>query len=134
MESIIILTSIAELTANVTNAELQTTILDNEEYQYYSVPVNMLQDALDEGIQSLASYIEDDPGDDTWYDYLPDLVDQIMQLFYHAKEISPLNFSLETYCSVFNDTIATLNQANPEDILTWDLDYIRFLVNHSKTI
>lgn len=86
-------------------------------------------------------------GDDTYYDYLPDLLDQIVQLIIHGASIKvdqiiqgtdlELNLDLSYYMKKVKEYYQFVygNNYNPEiiDPLHKDnLSYIRFLVNNSN--
>lgn len=86
-------------------------------------------------------------GDDTYYDYLPDLLDQIVQLIIHGASIKvdqiiqgtdlELNLDLSYYMKKVKEFYQFVygDNDNPEiiDPLHKDsLSYIRFLVNNSN--
>lgn len=136
--NLIIFTATQELTANIQDSEIIEIELEELDatYYYYTLPIDKLKDAIDEAIQLLGSYI-DKPhiGDDDWFDNIPDLIDQIGQLIYHAQD-NKVDFDIDQDIETYNQIIQTLNESDEsgEPLEPFDSDYIETLVRISKTI
>lgn len=136
MGSVIILTSITKLTANVANSKFQTKFIEDAAIITYSLPINLIGNALEKAITLLGKLKGKHLGDETYYGYfIPDFIDQIGQLFYYAKE-NFLNLDIEAYLNDFNTALDAVNRGNPtgEPLATWDEGYIQYLANQSKLL
>lgn len=111
-----------------------------------------IKDSLDDAMIPLEKYYSRKVqglglGDDTYYDYLPDLLDQIVQLIIHGASIKvdqiiqgtdlELNLDLFYYMKKVKEYYQFFygDHDNPEIIDPFhkdNLSYIRFLVNNSN--
>lgn len=109
-----------------------------------------VKDSLDDAMIQLEKYYSRKVqgiglGDDTYYDYLPDFLDQITQLIIHGASLKvdliiqgtdfELNLDLSYYMKKVKEFYQFVYDEDPEiiDPLSKDnLSYIRFLVNNSN--
>lgn len=109
-----------------------------------------VKDSLDDAMIQLEKYYSRKAqgiglGDDTYYDYLPDFLDQITQLIIHGASLKvdliiqgtdlELNLDLSYYLKKVKEFYQFVYDEDPEiiDPLHKDnLSYIRFLVNNSN--
>lgn len=100
-----------------------------------------VKDSLDAAmlqLQSLTERYQRDKGlgDDTYYDYVPDFMDQIAQLVYHALDLH-VSFEVQEYVDT---TVALWELIYKEDDEIWspfcegNIEYIQNLVKESNNL
>lgn len=92
-----------------------------------------VKDSLDESmlqLQSLLeSYHEYGLGDDAYYDYVPDFMDQIVQLVYHALDLH-VTFEVRKYVDTTIAFWQTIYKEDGEVNNPFSIGNIKYIENH----
>lgn len=92
-----------------------------------------VKDSLDESmlqLQSLLeSYHEYGLGDDAYYDYVPDFMDQIVQLVYHALDLH-VTFEVQKYVDTTVAFWETIYKEDGEVNNPFSIGNIKYIENH----